>query len=92
MHLAALSTYLLHPLVGRGYQFWSGIGSDLGEVAIIGGVLAVVRRHNCHVKGCPKLIWRRTAAGDSVCRHHHPEGQKSYVQILEDHDAAKGKP
>jgi len=25
-------TYFVHVLSGRGYQFWSGIGSDVGEV------------------------------------------------------------
>jgi hypothetical protein len=28
-------TYLLYPYTGDGYQFWSGIGSDIGELAMV---------------------------------------------------------
>src|ERR1017187_525388 len=31
---------LLHPLEGFGYQFWSGIGSDAGEITLVGIALA----------------------------------------------------
>ena len=33
----------------------AGIGSDVGEVAIFGGVIGIYRKHNCHVKGCPRI-------------------------------------
>lgn len=36
------------------YNFWSGFGSDLGEIAILGSLLGLYRHHNCTVKGC----WR----------------------------------
>jgi hypothetical protein len=39
---------------GKGYAFWSGVGSDIGEVAIIGAVLGMYRKHNCHATRC----WR----------------------------------
>ena len=36
---------------GRWYLWWSGFGSDLGELTIV----AVILRHiNCHAPGC----WR----------------------------------
>jgi hypothetical protein len=38
---------------GPYYGFFSGFGSDLGEAAIITGLLGVYRKHNCHSKGCP---------------------------------------
>ena len=47
--------HLIHPLSGDGYQFWSGIGSDFGEATIVISILLIVRHHNCHVKGCPRL-------------------------------------
>lgn len=61
----------LDDLSGPLYGFWSGIGSDMGEIALIGTVVTLYRRHNCHVKGC----WRisRHAVGPySVCSRHHP--------------------
>ena len=36
------------------YNFWSGFGSDLGEVVIIGSLIGLYKHHNCPVKGC----WR----------------------------------
>lgn len=57
----------------RSYNFWSGFGSDIGEVAIIGGLVTMVRQHNCHTKGCWRF-GRHTVANGlyKVCRHHHP--------------------
>jgi hypothetical protein len=59
---------------GHAYLFWSGVGSDITEVAIVGGLISVYRRHSCHVDSC----WRigKHAVADSpfvVCRKHHPE-------------------
>jgi len=55
-------------LHGDGYQFWSGIGSGS---PLIAGVYLAWRRHNCHVRGCPRVIWKQH--GDhSLCRRHHP--------------------
>lgn len=71
--------WLLHVLgiddaSGRWYAFWSGFGSDLGELAIVGGLATLVRKHNCHVKRCPRL-GRHPVEGTAfvVCRRHHPE-------------------
>jgi hypothetical protein len=47
----AVRVYLLHPLTGAGYAWWSGAGSDLGEITIIA---VVIRYLNCNEKGC----WR----------------------------------
>lgn len=46
---------------GTTYGFWSGFGSDLGEFAIVVAGVAIYKRHNCPVKGCPRLS-----------HHHHP--------------------
>jgi hypothetical protein len=59
------------------YNFWSGFGSDLGEVTILVGMYAVYKKHNCGVKWC----WRfsRHAWTDDkglthmLCRRHHPD-------------------
>lgn len=70
--------WLWHPLVGRGYQFWSGLGGDLGQVTLITGLVVVtagwVRHHNCHVKGCWRLQWHpHPEHGHPVCRRHFPD-------------------
>lgn len=76
---------------GTYYGWWSGAGSDLGELAIIGGLASVIRRHNCEVHGCWRLGRHQTAAGRWVCRKHHPEGRLTAEQVKADHEAAKGK-
>ena len=66
----AVSTYLLHPLRGDGYQWWSGAGSDLGEATLVVAVLGVVKHHNCHHKGCPLPGHRHPKHGWPACRKH----------------------
>jgi hypothetical protein len=54
----------LDNLSGRWYGFWSGIGSDLGEFAIVG---ALYHHLNCHEEGC----WRIARHGlGGRCRRH----------------------
>ena len=69
---------------GAWYLFWSGIGSDIGELAIIGGLIGVIRKYNCHVHRCPRL-GRHHVVGTSwvVCAHHHPTGAPTSDQIAE---------
>ena len=60
---------------GPYYGFWSGFGSDIGEVAIIGGLIGVARNHNCHVKGCWRWAhheYEMDGATYKLCRIHHP--------------------
>lgn len=56
-------------------RFWPGFGSDLGEVAIIGGLASIYQHHRCHVHHCWRLA-RHPVAGTPhvVCRRHHPDG------------------
>ena len=57
------------------YNFWSGPGSDLGEVAIVGGLVQIYRQHNCHVKGCARLgkhEYDKDGVKFKLCRKHHP--------------------
>lgn len=69
------SSPYLHPLGGTGYQFWSGIGSDIGEITLIGALIAVWSKHNCHIHRCWRLSWHPSQkyGGHIVCRHHHEE-------------------
>lgn len=68
LHLLALVTPL-DPLHNDGYQFWSGIGSD---IFLLTGITIALKHFNCHVKGC----WRHghIVHGTSyrACSKHHP--------------------
>lgn len=60
----------------RAYDFWSGFGSDIGEITLVAGVAAYWRKHNCHQHRCWRLS--RHPVGDGtfvVCRRHHPDIQ-----------------
>lgn len=75
--LLGLPHWFWHPLNGQGYQFWSGIASDAGELTLITGIAMLLatfwRHHNCHVHRCPRLSWHpHPAHGHPVCRRHHP--------------------
>lgn len=77
---------------GTAYGFWSGFGSDIGEVVIIGGLVSMYRKHNCEVHGCWRLGRHRTAGGHVVCRTHHPDDRLTAEQVAEAHDRAKRQP
>lgn len=63
-----------HPLRYWGYQFWSGIGSDIGELAIVGGLITIVRRIQCQTPWCFRFGRHRTADGlHHLCNKHHPD-------------------
>ena len=82
------------PLHGDGYNFWSGIGSDIGEITIVIAVFAWWKHRNCQVKGCWRIhLTNPTEAGHYVCKRHHPahEGnQLSADYVKAAHEAALG--
>ncbi len=51
----------------RWYDFWSGMGSDLGELAILG---AVWHHLNCHQERCWRIARHRH---DGYCRRHRKD-------------------
>jgi hypothetical protein len=88
--------WLLHvlgvdDLSGRWYGFWSGFGSDIGELAIAGGLVTMIRQRNCEVHRCWRLGRHATAAGHRVCRRHHPEGHLTAAGVRERHHLYLGK-
>lgn len=89
MIASIVAHWLFQPLHGLGYQFWSGIGSDVSELTLVLGLAAYLRHHNCHVRHCPRLQWKPTAAGDQVCRRHHPDRAKTAAQVRDDHHQAR---
>jgi len=61
---------------GGWYLWWSGMGANLGEAAIIGALFAGYKRHTCHVDH-PRFCWRlgtHPVEGTPyrTCRRHHP--------------------
>lgn len=74
------------------YLFWSGAGSDLGELSIVAAVFSLVyallRKHNCEVTGCWRIGRHDTAAGHTVCRRHHPDDSLTVEDVLSAHQDA----
>jgi hypothetical protein len=71
------------------YNAWSGFGSDIGELALAGGVIAIVRRHNCEVHGCWRIGRHQTAGGHMVCRRHNPAGVVTHADVIRAHENAE---
>jgi len=73
---------------GKGYAFWSGIGSCLAYLAILG---AAWRHLNCHTDGCRRLGKHHVAGQQyKVCRRCFGQvtGQgHSLEEIKAAHDA-----
>jgi hypothetical protein len=63
------------------YNWWSGFGSDLGELTLITAILtpAIVaaRHHNCATRGCWRLTSHtltdpQSGIAHRLCHKHHP--------------------
>lgn len=90
-----IPAWIFHPLIGRGYQFWSGIaGSFLLGGGIWSGIAVTYWKHSCHAPGCLRIGRFHTADRTAVlCSKHHPDipaGGRSLAEIHADHHAAKG--
>lgn len=75
------------------YTFWSGFGSDLGEVAIIGAIIGAYRKHTCHAAGCWRISKHHVEGTPWItCRKHHPAIDRAPTaeEIGRDHAASKG--
>src|SRR5580704_13603151 len=59
----------------RWYAFESGSGAIiLGDLPLLGGLVLLIRHHNCEIPGCPRIQMKRpTAAGHLLCGKHHPQ-------------------
>lgn len=66
------------PGVPPHYNFWSGFGSDLEEITIVAGIVAVFKKHNCQIGWCWRIGHHRIKDPDTgieymLCRAHHPD-------------------
>lgn len=91
LHVAsqtALSWYWLwHPLFGPGYQFYSGIASDVSELTLLGVALGAWRHVNCQAPWCFRIGHHRTADGHhKLCRRHHPDLPDHKLSLREIHE------
>lgn len=69
---------------GAWYLWWSGAGSDLGEITIVGALVTVYRRNNCEVQKCWRLGRHKVeGTGHMVCRRHNPEGPVTAEHVRE---------
>lgn len=71
---------------GPVYLAWSGVVGDLTELAIIGGLITLVRRHTCHEPRC----WRIGHAviddrGTLSCWRHYPGERPARGHVLRQH-------
>jgi hypothetical protein len=58
---------------GSHYGFWSGTGSDIGELTIVGAVIVGLRHMNCHDTGCWRIgLHKVEGTPYKACRRHHP--------------------
>lgn len=76
---------------GQAYLFWSGIGSDLEELALVGALLGVYRKHQCEARRCWRIGRHTTAANHVVCHRHAPGGAPSHAEILAAHAERVGE-
>ena len=90
--------HLNHPLTGAGYQSWSGILSDVGELTLVGtlvvGIMGAYRHVECHQEGCHRL-GRFPHGHLRLCHVHHPEvpsDGKINRKHIDEMTAAKPKP
>lgn len=79
MHILILIWHWLQNITGtnipsagsKWYNFWSGFGSDFGEIAILGSILALYRHHNCKMKGCWRIGHHSVSGTPYVTCHKH---------------------
>jgi len=63
---------------GQYGTFWSGFGSDLAELGILGALATaayhLVKKWNCHEPGCWRIGNHPAAGGQfNLCYRHHPD-------------------
>jgi len=75
---------------GPYYGFWSGFGSDLAEISILGAVgtavYQLVKKFNCHQPGCWRVGTHPAAGGQfMLCYRHHPDyqGRRPDADLIE---------
>jgi len=66
------------------YLFWSGAGSNLAYLSVIGGALIYYRKENCKYRWCPFLghyefTNPETGVTRKLCALHHPDVRAKWL-------------
>lgn len=77
---------------GPYYAFWSGFGSDIAEIALVGAIYTAARHANCHVQHCWRIGKPVDGTPYRACHLHHPDhqGDKRAVTLKTILDAHSG--
>ena len=76
---------------GSHYLFFSGVGSDLTEYVIIGGLAQLYWAHSCHE---PRCLWPGHLMADGhtrSCWHHNPDGRPKPGHVARKHAEHKAR-
>ena len=67
---------------GDFYNFYSGFGSAVGSITLLGGLWSFLRQRRCQVDGC-RHAGKMKVGEWTVCPQHHPEGPVTPEKIKE---------
>lgn len=79
---------------GPQYGFLSGLGSDFGEIALVGGLWHLLHQFNCHEPRCWRIGPHQYDLDGrlvKLCKKHHPAiVPLAKGQVQAHHDAQAG--
>jgi hypothetical protein len=70
---------------GPYYGFFSGFGSDLGELTIAAGLFSMYWKRTCHEPRCWRPGHLMADGHTRSCWNHHPEGRPRRGHVLRAH-------
>lgn len=69
---------------GSWYLFWSGVGGDFSELAIIGALVGFYQSRTCDIKGCHRLARYRVRDTEwTVCGRHAPNERPTVEELTQ---------
>jgi hypothetical protein len=71
---------------GPYYGFFSGFGSDLGELALLGAVFHLYWRYTCHEPRCWRPGHLMADGHTRACWRHHPDGRPRPGHVRRAHE------
>jgi hypothetical protein len=67
---------------GPYYGFFSGFGSDLSEIALLGFIIGMYHRHNCAVPHCPRIAHKKFEVEGTHQRTCHKHATPYWHDLL----------
>lgn len=65
--------------VSRAYAFWSGFGSDIGEVTVFAGFIALYHHMKC--SSCPRIGIHKMDTGQKTCHRHSTHAHHAGLRV-----------